>query len=202
MTSRKTFVILNIVVVAFVWLSLPGSVKAQVTAPPFQAIVDLLRSFGDVTHSWSVALDPAERYAVLRAFNDEAVLDRNTGLVWQRTPNTVIPTLSWGEARYHCLNTIIGDQKGWRLPTVTELTSLQDPKYSNPVLPPGSPFGSDASVSNIFWSSSIYESYQTPVFVVNFGTGTVTGDSINNHYSTRCVRGGANVELARPLGTS
>lgn len=183
----------TIVVIAALGMTLPALAKAQATAPPFEQILNRLSSWGDLAHSWSVALPVAERYVVLADLNDEAVLDRNTGLVWQRTPNTVIPELTWSEARYHCLNTVIGGQKGWRLPLAAELTSLMEPSQAGPVLPDSSPFDA-ASLSKTFWSSTVYEEYQKPVFVVEFDTGLVRGNTRNDYYYTRCVRGGAHTD--------
>jgi hypothetical protein len=38
------------------------------------------------SQSWDQKLDSSNRFKVLKGFNDEAVLDQETGLVWQRTP--------------------------------------------------------------------------------------------------------------------
>ena len=64
-------------------------VGAQSSRDPLEQIFSLLMSFGDVSTSWSRALPAADRFVVLADFNNEAVLDRNTGLLWQRTPDPV-----------------------------------------------------------------------------------------------------------------
>lgn len=77
---------------------------------------------------------------ILAAFNNEAVLDKNTGLVWEKSPATT--PRPWGAATVICLNRTVGGQRGWRLPAVAELASLTDPSVASPgpLLPSGHPF--------------------------------------------------------------
>src|SRR5689334_5305035 len=71
-------------------------------------------------------LPPDERYLLLKGYNEQAVLDQETGLIWERDPNQN-GTLAWAQARQVCLNKRVANKKGWRLPTITELTSVWDP---------------------------------------------------------------------------
>src|ERR1700693_3370881 len=66
------------------------------------------------TPSWDQTLPAATRFIVLSNFNSEAVLDRNTGLVWEKSPETTL--VSWAETRSVCIKKTVGGQKGWRLP--------------------------------------------------------------------------------------
>jgi hypothetical protein len=68
---------------------------------------------------------------------DGGVLDRTTGLVWERTPGRA--ALTWGEAT--------DAVDGWRLPTIGELSDLAA------ALVPGHPF-EPADPEGVFWSSS------------------------------------------------
>jgi Protein of unknown function (DUF1566) len=113
-------------------LMLPARVtEAQTTAVgPYYA-----------TPSWDQTMActaPANcpRFVVLSNFNSEAVLDRETGLVWERSPDAQL--FFWISAVFHCSMTKVGNRMGWRLPTVAELTSLIDPATSVP--PAGHPF--------------------------------------------------------------
>src|SRR5262245_38941655 len=105
---------------------------------------DLESLFGKVQHlqSWSNQIeDAADRFLVLAEFNDEAVLDKETQLVWERTPSTT--TYLWQNARFFCAQKAVGGRGGWRLPSFYELSSLVDPSVqdaSTPRLASGHPF--------------------------------------------------------------
>ena len=96
------------------------------------------------------------RFVVLSNFNNEAVLDRETGLVWERTPNPTLKTTIVG-AFGTCLQTGTGGRFGWRLPTAPEFGSLLETKDLGFIkvgqLPAGHPFGV-GTLTSVFWSST------------------------------------------------
>ncbi|HEU0069457.1 MAG TPA: DUF1566 domain-containing protein, partial [Nitrospiraceae bacterium] len=61
----------------------------------------------------------ASRFVVLEAFNNEAVLDNETGLVWETIPARARTV--WKNAAGICAKKTVGGKKGWRLPAVKEL---------------------------------------------------------------------------------
>jgi hypothetical protein len=151
--------------------------------------------------------------------DDQAVLDNETGLVWERSPQLFTPDdpghqsfgLLWGRtpadphARAFCANRKTGGRQGWRLPYVHELTSLLDVSGAvppgQPLLSPGHPFDT-AAIQNDdqYWSAS---ADATPVisqelpraFRVNIVTGFVDEILINLKRSVWCVRGAASSGL-------
>ena len=47
-------------------------------------ILETVRSMsGDITPNWSKSLPDEQRFVVLEAFDNQAFLDRETGLVWE-----------------------------------------------------------------------------------------------------------------------
>ena len=143
------------------------------------------------TPSWDQQLPAATRFIVLSNWNSEAVLDRETGLVWQRTPTTDMT--SWSGALRFCHSLSLGNRVGWRLPALEELASLQDPTQKNPALPAGHPFQLTATE---FWVATAGEgspsfAYVADVNVAGFAALVVKNGSLTFPYW--CVRGGAGV---------
>jgi hypothetical protein len=157
---------------------------AAVKASPAQA--------HDVQPSWGQALPAAKRWLVLEDFGGEAVLDRNTGLVWEQSPGTGVVT--WGGARHSCADRVVGNQKAWRLPSFAELASLVDPSVPIPLvsLPPGHPF---ANVQpGPYWSASTNAVNPANAWFVLFDGGTVTSAAKTETLLVWCVRGGMNAD--------
>jgi hypothetical protein len=94
------------------------------------------------------------RFIVLTDWSNQAVLDRESGLLWQQTPNPA--SEPWNGATLTCIGQSTGGRMGWRLPTVQELMSLLDPATSGastPGLPAGHPFGGSLTEQS-FWSAT------------------------------------------------
>lgn len=141
------------------------------------------------TPSWDQKLDAATRFVVLLNWNSDAVLDRETGLVWEKVPST--PFFDWANASIHCVQLNLGGRKGWRLPTIQDLASLIDPNQSNPALPSGHPFTVPSTEG--YWSATARAA--TNVWLAGFGDGGVGfGPQTLTNVRAWCVRGGAGVD--------
>ena len=123
---------------------------------------------------------PAGRYQV----DAETVLDRATGLTWQRT--SAPGTYTWEQARLYCEGLALGTpDAGWRLPTVRELSTLVDAKASRPTIDtaafPGTP-------ATRFWTSTTYVPAAASAWSVVFSDGGVLHAGLGEAHSVRCVR--------------
>ena len=109
--------------------------------------------------AWDQQLPASTRFIVLSNWIDAshpsggaAVLDRETGLVWARSPED--DSASWGFAVDHCNTLKLGNRMGWRLPAIQELASLID--LTAPInavgLPSGHPFQN--VLPSVYWSAS------------------------------------------------
>jgi hypothetical protein len=115
---------------------------------------------------WDKNLPSASRFTLLPEFNNEAVRDNNTGLVWERAPNG---GGTWAESTLLCLQKQIGGTTGWRLPSIVELNSLRDPTLSDPYVPtsvfPG--------VNGDFWSATTLAGDPSKAWFVSFQLGLI-----------------------------
>ena len=141
------------------------------------------------------SLTTCPRFIVLSNWNSEAVLDRETGLVWEKSPDSG-PDPSgfvWLNALGHCNTLTVGNRKGWRLPTIQELASLIDASVPFPgSLPPGHPFMNvQSSFGSFYWSATTNANNTDNAWDVNFNNGDVNNDDKTNNNFVWCVRGGA-----------
>jgi hypothetical protein len=175
--KHKLFCTLGFMVVAVMGFAANPS-GAATAAGPYYA-----------TPSWDQTLPASTRFIDLTNMPG-AVLDRETGLVWEKVPSTFG---SWGNASIHCVQLNLGGRKGWRLPTIQDLASLIDPNQSNPALPSGHPF---TVLSSFFWSATSSAPGTTGAWGVNFSNGDVLNifDKAADILRTWCVRGGQGVD--------
>ena len=140
--------------------------------------------------SWDQTLPAATRFIVLSNLAGEAVLDRETGLVWQKTLNP--GTFLWANATLLCAILRTGGRQGWRLPSLHELGSLVDPANFNPALPTGHPF---VNVQPIFyWSATTVADNPSEAWTQGFSGGVSTGVKAENFFPVWCVRGANNAD--------
>jgi hypothetical protein len=154
------------------------------------------------TPSWSQQLPAATRFIVLANWVDAnfpsggaAVLDRETGLVWERSPSTSRFTWTFLQAAMHCNNSAVGNRRGWKLPTIQESASLIDPTVPSPgpTLPAGHPFLNVQS--SFYYSATTVSSWTGDAWVVFFDQGIVNvSDGKDISRFVWCVRGGQGVD--------
>ena len=153
----------------------------------FAAMVLLGIPMWAMAESW-VSLPPSERWEVRPDFKNDAVLDKNTGLIVERRPD--LTPRRWTEAMEYCLGKEVGGVTGWRLPRGAEMPSMIDPNLPPPYLPPSVFPGvrSDRAVS--YWTSEVLAVRPTAAgafFGENKGFGFV--DMSSSVESAWCVRG-------------
>ncbi len=147
-------------------------------------------ALSDPGTTWEKQFNNPGRFMVLSTFNKEAVFDRETGRVWERSPDGT--NRNWVTALAHCYTRVVGGRKGWRLPSIEELASLVDLTQSNPTLPGGHPF---IGVQNSrYWSATTVASDQTSAWPVDFSDGLADGTGKTNELPVWCVRGGQGID--------
>jgi hypothetical protein len=157
------------------------------------------------TPSWDQQLPASTRFIVLSNWVDSdfpsggaAVLDRETGLVWERSPQTKTPFAGY-IAPLECNTKLVGGRPGWRLPTVQELASLLDPSQASPpYLPAGHPFMNvQSGFSDYYWTSTTNDNDGSPIhglWIVRFSSLSFAASADRNAVISHfvwCVRGGS-----------
>jgi len=127
-----------------------------------------MRTLEEQKPAWNKIIPAAQRFA--DALDGNAVLDKETGLVWAKMPDSIQRT--WLAAIDYCTQLNLGGRMGWRLPAVEELATLIDRSNTNlstPAIPIGHPF------QNIklgpYWSFTTQISDTTGAVVVDTGYG-------------------------------
>jgi Protein of unknown function (DUF1566) len=142
-------------------------------------------------------LDNCPRFTVLSNMNSAAVLDRETGLVWEKSPST--DTFAWASegATTHCNNLSLGNRKGWRLPTIEEMATLVDADPANtrfPRLPPGNPF-QNVQGTSLYWAANPLNADGVFAWTVFLFDGSVSVDLSIDPHPAWCVRGGPGLDV-------
>jgi hypothetical protein len=116
----------------------------------------------------------------------EAVLDMETGIVWEKSPSQT--KSDFVSAQEHCYGLTKGERKGWHMPTIEQLTSLVDTSgIDGLTLPSGHPF---TNVQSLYWSATTVTDYTTTAWGVYFTTGNMRPFTKDLHSWAWCVRGG------------
>jgi hypothetical protein len=137
-----------------------------------------------VPASWDAQLPAADRFQLV--LTGAGVLDRETGLVWQRTQSSSV--VGWSLADALCVAYEAGTpgRRGWRLPTLEEMLSLTESGH-NPILPSGHPFLNVAAYYT--WTATDSPNDSTVHWLVNLVNGfagLATATATSNFW---CVRG-------------
>jgi hypothetical protein len=121
------------------------------------------------------------------------VQDNLTGLTWTYVPpRGTAGNDSWTGSKGYCHNQLLGNQSGWRLPTIKELLTLVDVTQGTPALDRNA---FSTSYSQDFWSWSLavggpVDDAGKPLdgWIINLGPGTTTMYATNRGAGVRCVR--------------
>ena len=175
---KRQVLCLSILLAALMVVLAPTTIHAQITAPgPYYAVP-----------SWDQTFPAATRFVILSNLNSEAVLDRETGLVWERAPVKNPSGYNWELANRSCMALQLGGRGGWRLPSFTEVRTLV---LDGP--PAGHPFDLPGGLDwPAVWTSTLNANPQptNSVWIVHFFSGAVfTSPPTFVGFHSWCVRG-------------
>jgi hypothetical protein len=136
--------------------------------------------------AWDQTLPAETRFIVLTNMNSDAVLDRETGLVWERRSSH---TITWDEGNDRCRNRVVGGRLGWRLPSLQELQSLGTATG----FPVGHPFIA-LQEGDIYWSGTTRAGNSSEAWVFFAIIARAEPNDKSNLNYVMCVRGGTGPE--------
>jgi hypothetical protein len=172
------------VVFASVVFFVPAILQAG-SLEPSGAPAPTMKTLDQIPPTWSEKITTGR---FVDALGGVAVLDRETGLVWEKSPST--SKSIWTSAIYHCANLYVGDRKGWHLPTAEQLASLVDTSVGgNTKLPSGHPFN-NVQVDDAYWSATTYDGDNTLAWGVSFLNSILGYSEKATNLYVWCARGG------------
>ena len=113
------------------------------------------------------------------------VTDNTTKLQWQ--DDAIGSTMTWAVAIEHCENLSLDGHSDWRLPNLSELSSILDDTRYNPSID-NTVFQNTASY--FYWSSTTDAGYSSNAWNVYFYVGFQNSNAKTYSSYVRCVRAG------------
>ena len=174
-------------------LVLAHAIQAGPLDPP-GPVGSTMKTLGDLVPAWDQTLTSSgcgsARWNCV--MGGQAVLDNETGLVWEKTPSQGASTTGWSDAILICQQNGTGGRHGWRIPSAQELETLIDAGGSG--LAAGNPFTGIAPI--YYWSSTTSQDDPSSARAVGFGglySGSLEkGDSADA--GLWCVRGASSAD--------
>ena len=111
---------------------------------------------------------------------NEDILDRTMGLVWQNSIDTNNSSRTWQEAKNYCASL----NGNWRLPSRRELSGLVRYDYSNPAI--SKIFTHTAN--DYYWTINTTTRDNDNAWAVSFAEGVESMINKNESYLTRCIQ--------------
>lgn len=116
--------------------------------------------------------------------NQDIVLDKLTGLIWEKRPNP--SPKSWENAITYAENLTLAGYGDWRLPNIKELQSLQDVLLIQPCV--NTEFFPSIGIKK-YWSSTTLANQETRAWYFDTNFGITTYDLKSNANYVICTRG-------------
>lgn len=154
---------------------------------PPGAPASTMKTLDQIPPTWSLKLScdtqqNCPRFVVLADFFNEAVLDKETGLVWEQSLEASVHT--WQDAQAYCFGRFHGDRGGWGLPRMEELAGILV------FLPAGHPFTNvNTQSTDFYWSATTLAGDVTQAWALKANTAKGWRAKTESHL-VWCVRGG------------
>ncbi len=193
MCKKESYVVSAAIVVAVVTMLFFPVTGTPGNLDPGVAPDSTMKTLDQIPPTWNQKLQcdssACPRFELV--LGGAGVLDKETGLVWEKSPENA--GYIWAGAIVKCAQLEVDGRKGWHSPTIEQLVSLVDTSVSGSLkLPAGHPFIGGIGVPTfIFWSATTYADGTWGAWEVNFANGVVDhSDKMVGNRNVWCVRGG------------
>jgi hypothetical protein len=201
--QKKPILLATIFLTVAVAIFLPGLCRAGSLEPTPDAVdlsgnpVPTMKTLDEVLPVWSQKLraddgepDGCNSSRFKCVLDGQAVLDKETGLVWEKNAG-LYGAEDWVEAKFWCILSGAGGRDGWRLPTAFELNSLREYCPNDNIwLPCGHPF---INIQDDYWSATTSPLDASRARYFGTSDGSIGSDSKTVAKHFWCVRGGFGV---------
>ena len=141
--------------------------------------------FGQDAYYAALGKCAPHNFAVETVSGDAVVVDKNTGLEWQKTLTG--GKYDWAGALAQCENLEYAGKTDWRLPNPKEFYTIADAGRSNPAFDTAYfPDNSELS-SDYFWTSRAKD--EGNAYYLDYNDAYSNSAEISNEYNVMCVRG-------------
>lgn len=188
------------VVALYAASAMAGVVSGGELDPPYAPTAGTMRSLEQIPPAWFSILPSDDGGACANSrftcvMGGESVVDRETGLVWQKAPPACAVSCAWVNAISICLKSETGGRRGWRLPAIEEMQTLVDPATDS--LPVNHPF---TIPDGQYWAIGTEPEVPSLAYYLNVSAGVMQPSATTKTDAGRawCVRGGRNDALLAP----
>ncbi|MGH9379254.1 MAG: DUF1566 domain-containing protein [Thermoanaerobaculia bacterium] len=98
--------------------------KSSIKAPDTGQVTETVE-LAKLVEEWNEQTKNQDRFEV----RDRIVIDHDTGLIWARN---VSPEMSWEQVQTYCAGRELDGIRGWRMPVLDELSTLQFEDHESP----------------------------------------------------------------------
>jgi hypothetical protein len=147
--TKTVMVIFSVAILFVPSVSIAGSLEPPAGSFDASGPLPTMKTLDHIPPTWSLDMPANERFVPALPNHGSAVLDRETGLVWQSAPFMTNNSQDFNYYDNLCRNGNWNNKSAWRLPTLNELRSL----FIDYNTPPATPYFSINPADHIaYWT--------------------------------------------------
>jgi hypothetical protein len=172
--TKTMIMVLSVVILLIPVAGIGGSLEPPTGSLDPSGPLPTMKTLDHIPPTWSLDMPATERFVPALPNHGSAVLDRETGLVWQSAPSMTDKSQDFNYNDSLCRNGNWNNKSAWRLPTLNELRSL----FIDYNTPPANPYFSISPEGHTaYWTTTPDINDPAKVWYVDF---SVSGSGSHN----------------------